>query len=114
MRIFETEFLEHSAIVSLTIDLEGEVYTINRAYVYPHYPQNNRSAEPYTFTMTDGVPRWVSNHRVPPSDSIAEMCINRISGFNLLHTEWARNQDTDAFLTEYRRLSRTPSDEEMF
>ena len=59
----------------------------------------------YELTMVDGVPRWVSNGQVPPSDTIKELHIDKAPGFNLNSTLMAREKDIDTLRRRMKRAA---------
>jgi hypothetical protein len=66
-------------------------------------------------TITAGVIRWNSNNAVPPAD-IVEFAAWLGLPVDVAASNAARDADTSAFLTEYRKVNRNrkPSAEERF
>lgn len=101
--------------VTIVADAVGG-HCITRKTEIPSHPHNNRE-ETYTFKLSlDGVPRWVTNNVVPPADSIKELFIDQVPGYNPELTLRRRDEDTTASINAYRKRmeNHVPSEEEMF
>lgn len=63
-------------------------------------------------TLAEGVYRWKSNGAIPPAD-VLECVADLIAEPVLAECERVRDQETQAFLAEYRRTKKAPGREEL-
>lgn len=59
-------------------------------------------------TLTGGVMRWTSNGRVPPAD-IVTLAASIFEAVDVEACDKARDEETQAFLAEYRRNNDRPA-----
>jgi hypothetical protein len=122
VQVFQTSYEKYGTQkITVTISstkiysLHGRLHKIVTKTKIPTHPQNNSERKHEFYLSETGVPRWTSNRRVPPSDTVKELFIDRTPGFNRANTTKERDEETSAFLADYRRrmANHVPSGEEL-
>jgi len=115
--VFQTSYPKYGGKQNITVSIFdfGTHFEVAMKTEIPTHPQNNHTTS-HDYTMVNGVPRWTTNDRVPPTDAVKDYFIDRTPGFDKLATDAARDAENSAFLADYRKRMENyvPSDEEMF
>jgi hypothetical protein len=106
---------ERFADVIVSIESNHGFYTAVRTVIPDGHPENTRSMT-HEFTLVSGVPRWTPNQHVLFNDTIKELQIEHLPGFDREATEAARFEDVSTSVAAYRERMKNhkPSGEELF